>query len=84
MPWGLSPLERIIASHALPRGIITPYRGLSPLVHYPGRYFTPSKGDLLSIVRVLHPLPPFPQQLYWFSFVLVSYGKSYVWFGNVN
>ena len=46
-------------------------------MHYPGGYFTPRKSDLLSFVRVLHPLTPFPQQLYRFSFVLVYNGKSY-------
>ena len=46
-------------------------------MNYLGGYFTNSKSDLLSFVRVLHLLSPFSPQLYWFSFVLVYYSNSY-------
>ena len=38
---GYHSLERIITSLSLPWGIITPWRGLSPLTRYPGGLLTP-------------------------------------------
>ena len=54
---GYHPLERIITSHSLPWGIVTP-SSLSN--HYPGELPTPTQSDLSSRFRVPHPLPLFP------------------------
>ena len=54
---GYHPLERIITSHSLPWGIVTP-SSLQPL--YPGELPTPTQSDLSSRFRVPHPLPLFP------------------------
>ena len=58
------PLERIITSHTLPSGALSP-PDLSN--HYPGGLPTPTQSDPLLSFRVLHPFPP---QLFLFSCLL--------------
>ena len=90
---GYHPLERVITSLTLPWGIITPWRGLSPLAcypggllpphlsnHYPGGLPTPTQRDLSSSFRVPHPLPLFP------TIIVVQLFTSIVtlWVRNIN
>ena len=75
--WNYYPLERIITSLSLPWGIITPWRGLSPLSRYPLISPTITLVDYHPRHKVTcrplleyHIPYPFSPQLFWFSYLL--------------
>lgn len=62
---------------SLPWGIITPQRGLLPLLKHPGRYFTFRKCGMLPSVGALYSLPTF-------STIILVKLCAYIIVGNIN